>query len=188
MAYETQNPLGGTMLVIECEVETSAKKDWTCCHLTEYCGKVDELDEKAKRGQLEEIDADDYDDLRSEGNDAAAEFRDGWNAAAARGVIARFRQDAVRKMFYADCAYAASRANGFQIGAEMQPDHIHEIQCGGGASNFANLRWLSTTVNRSIGSTGRSLKPGVHTSVSADCCPAESGYCAGKTPDQGVLP
>jgi hypothetical protein len=188
MSFEAQNPLGGTMLVVECDVESSAKQNWTCCQLMEFCAKVDEIDEKARRGELEPLEEGAYDDLRADGNEAAALFRDGWNTAASNGTIANFDQQAVRGMFYADCAYDQAQANNFQIGPEMQPDHIHEIQAGGGASNLSNLRWLSTTVNRSIGSTNRSVKPGRHTAVSADCCPAESGYCQGKSPSQGVLP
>ena len=192
MSIEGQAPTPAEEPIeIECNVETSAKKNWSCCDLLQYCAKCDELDDQVRRKNFGER-PENYDDVRADGNDAAATYRAGWNAAAANGTIAAADQGAVQNMFYHECAYQQAQANDFEIGPEMQPDHVVEIQAGGSATNLGNLKWLSTSVNRSVqsvsGKIGREYDSSKDQTVEVDCCPAEQGYCNGKTPSQPVLP
>jgi hypothetical protein len=57
----------------------------------------------------------------------------------------------------------------------MQADHVHEIQLGGHPTDFNNLRWLSSSVNGSMGSTLSNFDPQTCPGgIVADCCPAEA--------------
>lgn len=187
MAIVGQAPIGGVLREIDCNVEGSAKAGWTCCQLLQFCAKLDEANNQAADSEHSEIDDDEYEERRAEGNDAAADFREAWNNLAPQ-LMDEALQPRIREMFYHPCAYDEAHDNNLQVGPEMQPDHEHEIQLGGAAADFVNLRWIDTSVNRSLGSSLTAYDPAVHTGgVSADCCPAEETYCAGKTPDQGVL-
>lgn len=178
-------------IVIECKVENSVKKNWDCCQLSQYCAKIEEVDDQVRRKKFEKP-TENYEDLRDAGNDAAKNFRDGWNKAAREGVIASFPKEARTPFFFDDCAHDKAESNGFEIEAgDMSPDHVHEIQSGGSATNYSNLRWLDGSVNKSVqsatGTAAKKYDEKKSQCVSADCCPAESTFCAGKTPDQKLL-
>jgi len=194
MSTEGQGPTPGTeQITIDCNVQGTAKKDWNCCHLLQYCAKIDEVDDQVRRKSFEEK-PEDYAYRRRKGNAAAKAFKRGWNRAARAGTIAAADQEAVKKMFYHDCAYEQAKANDFEIGSEFEPDHVQEIQAGGSAGNITmqNLRWLADTTNGSVqsvtGTVAKSYDPSKSQSVKANCCPAENTFCKGKTPSQSVLP
>jgi len=204
MAIVAQKPTGAGVQYIECDVEGSAKAGWNCCQLEQFCNKLMELNEQAGEGDLGSVRGQpNYDDLRGEGNDAAEEYRDVWNQLADDGTLNAIDDQAphlMRDKFFADCAYEQSRATvrpppapqdtNFHVGPEMQPDHEHELQFGGDTAmgDLMNLRWLDTSVNRSLGSTLRGHDPATYPGgINADCCPADETYCAGKTPDDPVV-
>lgn len=194
MATNAQGPTPGVETIeIDCKVNTSVKKDWNCCQLAAYCGKVDEVDDQVRRKSLDSR-PENYDDLRDQGNDAARDFRAGWNRAAGLGVIQAQDQEVVRKMFYADCAYEQALANDFQMTSAMgEPDHIHEIQGGGHPTNLLNLRWLDPSANKSVQGVTKTVSasydPSKDQCVSANCCPAEATHCAPpKTSSSPVVP
>ena len=194
MATNAQAPTPGIEpIVIDCKVNTTVKKDWNCCQLAVYCAKIDEVDDQVRRKKFDER-PENYDRLRTAGNGAANDFRRDWNRAAAAGVFAQHDQDAVKKMFYADCAYEEARANNFHMTSAMgEPDHVHEIQAGGNATNVRNLRWLNPSANKSVQSVTGTVAGQYDTSksqsVEANCCPAEATHCAPpKTPSSPVVP
>jgi hypothetical protein len=194
MALNVQAPTPATQTIeIDCKVNSTVKKNWNCCQLQQYCGKVDEVDDQVRRKSFGDS-PENYAEVRDDGNAAAATFRAGWNRAARNGTIAGQDQEAVKKMFYADCAYERARANNFVMTGEMgEPDHIHEIQAGGSATNLANLRWLDPSANKSVqsvtGTVAQEYDPSKNQCVQANCCPAEATHCAPpKTPDSNVVP
>ncbi|MFT3717335.1 hypothetical protein [Pseudorhodoferax sp.] len=193
MATNAQGPTPGTeVIVVECNVNSTKKKDWDCCQLEQYCAKIDEVDDQVQRKTFEER-PDNYDERRDEGNDAAKKYRRCWNQAAAAGVFAAHDEEAIKKQYYADCAHAKAKSNNYTMTAEMgEPDHIHEIQAGGDPTNVRNLRWLDPSVNKSVqnitATVGKSYDASKKQSVSADCCPAEATYCAPpKTSDSKII-
>lgn len=194
MATNLQAPTPGVEdIPIDCKVNSTVKNNWNCCQLQVYCAKIDEVDDQVRRKTFDDR-PEDYDELRDDGNGAARNFRTAWNRAAANGTIASQDQDAVKKMFYADCAYDEARGNSFQMTSAMgEPDHVHEIQAGGNATNVRNLRWLNPSVNKSVksvtGTVAGSYDRSKSQSVSANCCPAEATHCAPpKTSSSPVLP
>ena len=69
MGLTTHNPVTGEIHEIECKVEDSAKADWNCCQLKQFCSKVKELNKQAEEGELRDIrGTDEYDDNRLEGD------------------------------------------------------------------------------------------------------------------------
>lgn len=194
MATNVQGPTPGVeVIAIDCKVNSTVKKDWNCCQLEAYCAKIDEVDDQVRRKTFDER-PENYEELREDGNDAATGFRTAWNRAAANGTIAAQDQGAVKKMFYADCAYDEAKNNNFRMTSAMgEPDHVHEIQAGGNATNVRNLRWLNPSVNKSVASVTTTVSSSYDTSknqsVSANCCPAEATHCAPpKTSSSPVVP
>lgn len=181
------------VIVIECNVNSTAKSSWSCCQLQQYCAKIEEVDEQVQRKTFDP-EPDNYDQMRRVGNSATVWYRRLWNQAAASGILAAADQNAVRKQFYADCQYEEARANNFHMTAQMgSPDHIQEIQAAGSPANVRNLRWLNGSVNTSVKSVtstvAKSYDSAKSQSVAADCCPAEATYCGPpKTPASPVIP
>jgi hypothetical protein len=178
MGVTVHMPISGELTAtIECEIEKtgSAKGSWDCCQLKQFCAKVNELNQQAANGELKDITGTDlYDANRLAGDKAAKAFREAWNSNP------KMRKNPTKSKFYHECAVKKGK-----IGEEMQPDHVHEIQQGGPPGE-SNLRWLDTSVNRSIqGHVG--AIPEVVTAVDADCCPAGRAYCKGKGDRASVL-
>ena len=172
MATNSQISVGGKASKppnIECDVEKTVKKDWNCCQLKQYCSKVTELNGLARDDKLKDIrGTKKYAANRLAGNAAAEDFRADWNSDSA------MRKSPTKAKFYHECAVKKSK-----VGPEMQPDHVHEIQRDGHPTALTNLKWLDTSVNRSIqGSVG--ALPSDVSYVKADCCPAGKAYCKGK--------
>ncbi len=177
MGATLHNPVTGNEPPnIKCSVENSAKKDWDCCQLKQFCAKVNELDKIAQEGQLKDIRGTDrYDENRLAGDQAAADFREEWNGNPKK------KKDPTKSKFYHECAVKKGK-----IGDEMQVDHVHEIQRGGHPSQQSNLKWLDTSVNASIqGHVGSLPKSAGY--VKADCCPAGKAYCKGKGDRANVM-
>ncbi len=177
----TQSPGGAgaaNVLEVECEVDKSAKKDWDCCNLKEFCAKLDAVNDQARRGKLT------TDPTRLQARNASrgeGRFRRQWNEAP-------YAWQPLQHKFYHPCAAKKAAQNDYRIGREFQPDHVHELQLGGAATNFKNLKWISRSVNASLGPTLTRFDPAVHTGgVVADCCPAEETHCAGKADSDPVV-
>lgn len=194
MADNLQGPTPGVEVIeIDCKVNSTVKKDWNCCQLQQYCAKIDEVDDQVQRKTFDDRPPN-YEDLREDGNGAAANYRAAWNRAAAKNVFAGHDEEAIKTHFYADCAHKKAKDNNYHMTAEMgEPDHVHEIQAGGSATNVRNLRWLDPSVNKSVQSVsttvGKSYDPFKKQSVSANCCPAEQTHCAPpKNSDSKVVP
>lgn len=161
---------------VECKVETSAKKDWDCCQMKQFCAKIDSINKLAKRGKLQTSNLQARNAARGEGL-----FRQKWNEAP-------YAWQPIHHKFYHPCAKDKAAANDYHIGPEFQPDHVHELQFGGGATDFKNLKWIDTSVNRSLGSTLAGYDPNTHPGgISADCCPAEEKQCKGKADTAKVV-
>jgi hypothetical protein len=169
MGVTVHMPIGGVVTAtIMCEVESSSKASWNCCQLKQFCAKVNELNQQAAGRKLEDIrGTKKYNVNRLEGDKAAADFREAWNTDT------KMRKNPTKSRFYHECAVKKGK-----IGDEMQPDHVHEIQQGGPPGE-ENLRWLDTSVNRSIQGHVGAIPPAVE-AVDADCCPAGRAYCRGK--------
>jgi|HubBroStandDraft_1064217.scaffolds.fasta_scaffold20149_4 hypothetical protein len=164
---------------IKCNVNKSAKKDWDCCDLKQYCAKIDSVNELQQRGKLT------TDPSKLESRNASRGeglFRKKWNEAP-------LAWQPYQHKFYHPCAAKKASENDYQMNSEdWNPDHVHDIQLGGAATNFKNLKWLSQTVNMSIGPSMSAFDPNVHTGgISADCCPAEETHCAGKEDTDNIL-
>jgi hypothetical protein len=171
MAKEQQQPTGGAVHEIKCELNKGAKPAWGCCDLQQFCAKLDEINKLAAKGRLDESAAQARNAREGEGR-----FRREWNQAPWTHAPHPSRA------FYHDCAYARALANDLQVGNEVQPDHVHELQLGGPATHQTNFKWISTSVNRSLGPHLSGYHPETHPGgVSADCCPAEE---TPKCPDQ----
>jgi hypothetical protein len=164
---------------IECDVEGSAKAGWNCCQMKQFCAKLDAVTDTTRSGKATTNPTALEARNRNQGE---GRFRAAWNAGP-------YTWQPLHHKFYHRCAFEQAAANDFQIGSEFQPDHIHELQLGGRATDFKNLKWIDTSVNRSLGSTLSGFDPATCPGgVSADCCPAEERNCAGKADTDPVLP
>ncbi len=189
MSMNAQNGLSGKTLDIECvKDKNSAALHWKCCDLKQFCAKVNELNEMQAEGELRR-DATDYEARRALGDEAAADYRAAWNGSVAPAIRGQGSlPSGVRDQFYHPCAErrAANNNPPYHIGPEMQVDHVHEVQLGGSPDDFGNLRWLSASVNGSIGSSLKQHDPQQNPGgISADCCPAENrGTCSDPANDE----
>ncbi len=180
MEGEVQGP-GSPAAVheIECDIEGSAKKAWDCCQLKQFCAKIDAVNDQARRGKATRDPS--VVQARNAGRGEAL-FRARWNEAP-------LAWQPLQHKFYHPCAAKKAAQNDYQIGPEFQPDHVHELQLGGHPTNFKNLKWIDTSVNRSLGSTMSAFDPeATPGGISADCCPAEEKSCAGKSDTDKVSP
>jgi hypothetical protein len=125
-------------------VQTTAKQDWDCCDLKQYCAKIEATNQLSRQGKMT------TDPSRvQDRNSARGEklFRDRWNEAP-------LAWQPIQHKFYHPCAFHRASQTDFQMnGSDWNPDHVHDIQFGGSPTNFKNLKWLSSSVNKSIGST-----------------------------------
>ncbi len=164
---------------VECKVSTSAKADWDCCQMKQFCAKIDAVNAVVKRGKATRNAAQVQARNRSQGE---GRFRAQWNAGP-------YAWQPIQHKFYHPCAAAKAAQNDYQIGSDFQPDHVHELQLGGHPTNFKNLKWIDTSVNQSLGSTLSAFDPAATPGgIEADCCPAEEKNCAGKADTDKVLP
>jgi hypothetical protein len=177
MGPNAQKPTSGTEPPnIKCNVEGSAKKNWNCCQLKQFCAKVNELNKQAKAGELKDIrGTKKYETNRVAGNQAAKDFRNDWNSSP------RKKKNPTQSKFYHECAVKKGA-----IGPEMEVDHVREVQRGGPPSEQANLKWLDESVNTSIQGHVGGL-PYNPSYVKADCCPASKSYCKGKGDKASVM-
>lgn len=190
MSTLRQNRISGEMeFHVECVRDSkSAALSWRCCDLKQFCAKVAELNDMQEEGVLRNARNDtDYDERRDAGDAAASAFREVWNGLAP-DLATSSHESVVGNAFYHRCAQARAAANGMQVGPEMQADHVHEIQLGGAPQDFGNLRWLSQSVNGSIGSTLKQFDPATAGGgISTDCCPAEGrATCADEGSDEAM--
>jgi len=161
---------------IECKIDTSAKQNWDCCDLKQFCAKLDAVNDSAKRGKNDPSAAQARNAARGE-----RLFRQRWNEAP-------YAWQPIQHKFYHPCAFKRASESDFQMGSDWQPDHVHEIQLGGAPTDFKNLKWISSSVNSSLGATLSAYDPQQHPGgVAADCCPAEDTHCAGKEDGDSVL-
>jgi hypothetical protein len=169
---------GGEVQVVKCNVESSAKRDWNCCQMKQFCAKLAAVSEQTRRGSTTRDPANIEKRDRRRGEEL---FRTRWNEAP-------LAWQPIQHKFYHPCAARQAAQNGYQIGEEFQPDHVHEIQLGGAPTDFKNLRWLDTSVNQSLGATLTSFDPQkTPGGITADCCPADERQCAGKADHDPVI-
>jgi hypothetical protein len=180
MNMEPPVPPGKPVCQIKCEVETTAKRGWDCCDLLQYCAKIAATNQLATQGKMT------TDPSKIQARRAARGeklFRKKWNEAP-------YAWEPIQHKFYHPCAMDKARETDFQMnGQDWNPDHVHDIQYGGHPTNFKNLKWLSSSVNQSIGPTLNNLyDPEKHPGgIEADCCPAEETHCAGKEESDSIL-
>jgi hypothetical protein len=180
MNVEPSVPPAPAVCEIQCNVTTSAKQNWDCCDLKQFCAKLDSINESAARGKTT-TDPAKIQERNSRRGEAL--FRQRWNEAP-------LAWQPIQHKFYHPCAFQKARANDFQMnGQDWNPDHVHDIQFGGNPTDFKNLKWLSSSVNKSLGQTLTPYNPDIHSGgVSADCCPAEDNYCPpGKDDSANIL-
>lgn len=160
---------GPAVCEIECKVTTSAKKNWDCCDLKQFCAKLDSINQLSERGKLTTDPAKIQDRNAARGE---ALFRQRWNEAP-------LAWQPIQHKFYHPCAFKKAAETDFQMnGQDWNPDHVHDLQFGGAPTDFKNFKWLSSSVNKSLGQTLTPYSPDQHPGgVSADCCPAEETHC-----------
>lgn len=164
---------------VECNVQSSAKQSWNCCQLKQFCAKLDSVTQQTKRGKATRDPGVVQARNRAQGE---GRFRAMWNAGPQSW-------QPIHHKFYHPCAADQAAQNDYQIGNEFQPDHVHELQLGGAPTDFKNLKWIDTSVNRSLGSTLSGYDPEqTPGGVQADCCPAEATHCDGKADTDAIVP
>lgn len=164
---------------LECDVQGSAKAGWNCCQLKQFCAKLDAVNEQTRRGRATTDPAAIQARNRAQGE---GRFRAMWNEGP-------YSWQPIHHKFYHPCAFDQAAQNDFQIGPEFQPDHVQELQLGGAATDFKNLKWIDTSVNRSLGATLPTYDPAATPGgIVADCCPAEETFCEDKEDTDPVLP
>ena len=179
MRLEGQGDVSAAVFEIECDIPGTAKAAWDCCDLKQFCAKLDAINDAAKRGKLTTDPS-----VIQERNAARGErlFRQRWNEAP-------YAWQPIQHKFYHPCAFDRASQTDFQMsGQDWNPDHIHDLQFGGHPTDFKNFKWLSSSVNKSLGPSLSGYSPDTHPGgVSADCCPAEETHCADKADTDPVL-
>jgi hypothetical protein len=179
MAQVYQSPIHGRMMDYDCDIKNTAKKNWDCCDLKQYCAKLDTLNKQAQKKDPEGrriLTRNQRRRMARNSERGEGRFREEWGERYGPGKSAP-----PKSMFYHECAWEKARKNQFEIGKEMQADHVHELQLGGHATHQRNFKWLSSSVNGSLGSTLSNYQPKLYPGgVSATCCPAEEQECRDK--------